>query len=240
MKNLLENKHCNINILRRCSGCKSEQDLKLDLKDTKILIEYRFKHFDSDKIADVACLDLEDKIKYVFEICYKHKTLNGTRPEPWFEFDAEELLECKIEDKESTFDNENKIIDLKNKLSLYCIRDIGYCDKCKCTGDGKCMSLNSLNKIYDCKFDCVPIKCKYNKCNVRFPKYYDVRRGYCIDCDMYRFSNFTYLNVPYRYKEKAKSMGAKWDNDEKKWYIIKNSEYNKDILKEFPVILRRY
>ena len=30
-----------------------------------------------------------------------------------------------------------------------------------------------------------------------------------------------YLNVPYRQKDEAKALGAKWDAEEKKWYIAK-------------------
>ena len=33
-----------------------------------------------------------------------------------------------------------------------------------------------------------------------------------------------YLNVPYKEKDEAKSLGAKWDSDKKLWYCYNNSE----------------
>lgn len=57
-----------------------------------IQLEYRFTFNDSQKIADIAYLNA-GLIKYIFEICYKHKTREDIRPEPWFEINAEKLLE---------------------------------------------------------------------------------------------------------------------------------------------------
>ena len=36
-----------------------------------------------------------------------------------------------------------------------------------------------------------------------------------------------YLNVPYEDKDKAKSLGAKWDNKLKKWYVYDRRDYYK-------------
>lgn len=41
----------------------------------------------------------------------------------------------------------------------------------------------------------------------------------CFNCSRY------YLNVPYEDKEDAKSKGAKWDIEKRKWYIYKNNKY---------------
>jgi hypothetical protein len=57
-----------------------------------IQLEHRFTFNDSQKIADIAYLNA-GSIKYIFEICYKHKTREDIRPEPWFEINAEKLLE---------------------------------------------------------------------------------------------------------------------------------------------------
>ena len=34
-------------------------------------------------------------------------------------------------------------------------------------------------------------------------------------------TDVTYLNVPYNQKETVKSLGAKWDPEEKKWFAPK-------------------
>ena len=33
--------------------------------------------------------------------------------------------------------------------------------------------------------------------------------------------NKIYLNIPYKDKDSAKNLGARWDSIERKWYIIK-------------------
>ena len=60
---------------------------------SSIQLEHRFAFNDSQKTADIAYLDAGGSIKYIFEICYKHKTREDIRPEPWFEINAEKLLE---------------------------------------------------------------------------------------------------------------------------------------------------
>jgi hypothetical protein len=40
-----------------------------------------------------------------------------------------------------------------------------------------------------------------------------------------------YLAVPFEEKDEVKKLGAKWDNNEKKWYILDNLK-NKEILLE--------
>ena len=36
-------------------------------------------------------------------------------------------------------------------------------------------------------------------------------------------TDVTYLSVPYNEKEAAKSLGAKWDPEEKKWFAPRDS-----------------
>jgi hypothetical protein len=38
-----------------------------------------------------------------------------------------------------------------------------------------------------------------------------------------------YLNVPYKEKEKAKKLGARWDQGSKKWYIPKDMVMNRTV-----------
>lgn len=36
-----------------------------------------------------------------------------------------------------------------------------------------------------------------------------------------RYPKRTYLDVPYTAKDSAKELGAKWDNENRKWYVYK-------------------
>jgi hypothetical protein len=130
MKRLLDDKYM-IFISRYCNYCHTnnrpfnysdDYDILSDeyTENTKTYIEYKFKHNDSNKSADVAVVE-NDKIKYIFEICYKNKTLENNRPEPWFEIKAEHLIN-KI--------NSGKIID-EEGICLECVRHY-KCDSCEC------------------------------------------------------------------------------------------------------------
>jgi len=130
MKTLLDNKQ-QIFIERECNYCDTNgrpfnysDDYEIFsneyTENTKAYIEYKFKYNNSNKSADVALVE-NDKIKYIFEICHKNKTLENNRPEPWFEIKAEYLIN-KI--------NSGEIIDEEGNISLECIRHY-KCDSCK-------------------------------------------------------------------------------------------------------------
>jgi hypothetical protein len=91
LKSLLE-KRKNIIIEKQCyDGCNLTEYPIEYTETSKAELEHRFDFNNSKKSADVALLSM-DKIKYIFEICHKHKTSPENRPEPWFEFDATELV----------------------------------------------------------------------------------------------------------------------------------------------------
>jgi ribonuclease HI len=47
-----------------------------------------------------------------------------------------------------------------------------------------------------------------------------------------KLKNKIYLDIPYAYREKIKTLGGKWDKKEKKWYIENNSKiFNKKDIK---------
>ena len=122
MKSLLDNKK-NIFINRKCNCCEqANKSLHYNIincdynENTKAVIEYKFNYNDSNKSADVALLENE-KIKYIFEICYKNKTKEENRPEPWVEIDAERLI------------NSEDLIDVKGYINIECIRSY-KCDEC--------------------------------------------------------------------------------------------------------------
>jgi len=130
MKTLLDNKN-NIFIERECNYCDTNgrpfnysDEYKIFsneyTENTKAYIEYKFKYNNSNKSADVALIE-NDKIKYIFEICHKNKTLENNRPEPWFEIKADYLIN-KI--------NSGEILDEEGNIFLECIRHY-RCDSCK-------------------------------------------------------------------------------------------------------------
>ena len=129
MKSLLDNKK-NISITRECKYCQQRncpyiKNINYDIcnedynENTKAFIEYKFIYNNSKKSADVALVENE-KIKYIFEICYKNKTKEENRKEPWVEIDSEDLLN-KI--------NSGEIIDEDGNIELRCIRNY-KCDEC--------------------------------------------------------------------------------------------------------------
>ena len=112
-------KEIKINLLRKCNYCKNNCKHIIEKKtDNSIIqLEYGFIFNDSHKKADIAYLE-GDTLKYIFEICYKHKTIATNRPEPWFEINAEKILE-----------DINKSEYLDNTIQLECIRN-EKCNDC--------------------------------------------------------------------------------------------------------------
>ena len=124
MKTLLDNKNY-IFVGRNCNYCCYEQTEGFVItedeynENVKAVIEYKFIHNNSNKSADVALIE-NDKIKCIFEICYKNKTNEENRPEPWVEIDALDLIN-KI--------NSGEIMDDEGNISIECIRNHN-CDRC--------------------------------------------------------------------------------------------------------------
>ena len=119
MKSLLDNKK-QISIDRSCNYCEEINYNFIEYNETtKAVIEYKFYHNNSNRSADVALIENEN-IKYIFEICYKNKTKEENRPEPWIEINAEYLINNI---------NSGEIIDEKGDISIKCIRNY-KCVKC--------------------------------------------------------------------------------------------------------------
>lgn len=128
MKKLLNSK-IQFNFMRCCNFCTKRNKkctpyvdhckiIQQDYMNYEIKLEYAFTYNNSRKIADIAIIK-NDKIKYIFEICHRHKTKEENRPEPWFKINAEYLIELV-----NNIDNEN----LKC-LTLNCIRNY-KCNMC--------------------------------------------------------------------------------------------------------------
>jgi hypothetical protein len=111
-----------------------------------------------------------------------------------------------------------------NPTTNRCIKDVPICGEGEVLRDGKCVC--GKNHIWDEKKQkCVcPTGLTYNKKN-----------GYCRDDTDYNavyyniISKFpktykVYMNIPYKNKDKAKELGAKWDYLEKKWYYTEETK----------------
>jgi hypothetical protein len=68
-------------------------------------------------------------------------------------------------------------------------------------------------------FPQILLDCRGGSC----PSHEDVIAKYCV----------VYLNVPFSKKEEAKAIGAKWDNERKKWYMDKDSRRLAEALRIF-------
>jgi hypothetical protein len=110
LKSLFENKNT-IRIIKKCvyNKCNVYTEIEKLNDNSSIELEYEFEYNGKKKIADVAYIE-NDKLKYIFEICYTHKTDINARPEPWFEIDAVNLI--------NTINNE-----VNEYKDIYCIRE---------------------------------------------------------------------------------------------------------------------
>jgi len=92
IKQLLEKKLLTT-VYRKCNSCEKldEFDIPEISESSSVVIEYRFNHKNSSKSADVAYID-NGELLCIFEICYKNKTKEEDRPEPWFEMEAVKVI----------------------------------------------------------------------------------------------------------------------------------------------------
>ena len=131
LKRLIETK--NIKINRFCNCCKKTNKYIIpDLCDkSNICIEHRFQHNGTNKSADLVYLK-DGEIFNIYEICHTHKTQEENRPEPWFDFDATNIIDIsKSEDAD---------------LEINCIRE-KKCDHCIYMDDLKDNNLEKWIRI---------------------------------------------------------------------------------------------
>ena len=125
MKLLLTNK-TQMEFYNICSECKDKVYGCCELfknhyeNNMEVIIEYKFEYNNSKKSADVALIK-ENNIVYIFEICYKNKTRESDRPEPWVEIKAEDLIRDI---------NNGSLLDDNGILHIECIRD-SICNECE-------------------------------------------------------------------------------------------------------------
>jgi hypothetical protein len=116
LKQLLDNK-IPIIFVRPCISCKENDEYIIPeiTESSSIQIEHRFNYNNSPKIADLAYLD-HNEIICIFEIYNTHKTSIENRPEPWFEIDANKLINTV---------NDTTVLNVR----INCIRPV-KCDTC--------------------------------------------------------------------------------------------------------------
>lgn len=114
-----------------------------------------------------------------------------------------------------------------NPKTNRCIKDVSLLPKCKqgeVLRNGKCV----------CGFKHVWSE-KEQKCVCPPGLTYNERTGFCADLTDYEalyykiINSFpttykVYLDIPYKNKDKAKEIGAKWDYAEKKWYYTQDTK----------------
>jgi hypothetical protein len=112
LKTILNEKRI-FTVKRYCRKCDDSINVFIDsnlyINSPSAIIEYPFLYDNSHKKADVALLN-DNELKIIFEICYRNKTSEENRPEPWIELKAEELINT-INKEEQT-----------DILNLICIR----------------------------------------------------------------------------------------------------------------------
>ena len=119
----------------------------------------------------------------------------------------------------------------KRIRKLYAIPCYGYCFR----------QGNAANDYIQgkCPDNCKLMDCP--SCHVKHPQWVlDCKGGgVCISCDMDDYianNHLTFIDVSFAKKEEAKSLGARWDPQRKKWFIQKDAKNKAFILTKFKEI----
>jgi hypothetical protein len=141
-----------INILKECYECNYKHCIALNYISTdQFKLEYRF---DLNNLyrADLAVLSRENQLKYIIEVKNKHKTEEDRRPEPWFEIEAEEIIQKELNNFIELNDVrifKCKTIDLENDFEKLATL-FGYYDQDKNLWKSK--TEEKLNEYYWTEF----------------------------------------------------------------------------------------
>jgi hypothetical protein len=178
------------------------------------IVKVEYRNEEPLFIADVAIIN-NGKIRYVFEIHHSNKTLTETRPEPWFEVNAKDVIN----------------IDESN-INLYNIRsnNYSYCkfcgsDKVDCDGIGHCFEQNDmLQLVKDKNCNCKLYKCSVPRCKEYIPLWIRYRNnGRCYPCDM-RYGH----SDEYHYKTNNEEYISERKNIYKNKFDFSNTLYIDD------------
>ena len=163
-------------ILKNCCSCGKKDNIELETLKCPIFkteeeLDKTILFNGSKIIPDTALFDGE-QLKYIFEILFTHKTSAENRPEPWFEFNANLIIEKAVQLYTTKLDTEKQIsiqIDcVRPYLCKYCI-DLNETIKplCLfCTGFGVCNKTTEPGLCVKCRKCCNGKKSKCTKCNL--------------------------------------------------------------------------
>ena len=199
-----------LKIIGACFSC-NEQFINKKIKHKdgdEVIIEYNSPC--RKYIADVAIIN-NGKVRYVLEVTNTHKTIDEAaenRPEPWFDFNAIDII------NDMNFD--------KNKSKLSCIRNDcnRFCDKCipEKNNIEKCKNI-----FKNCIKDKVDLEIRWNCILCGKEPYTD---GENI------LPNY---NIIYNYKFKNLNVDiAVFDEEKIKYFII----FNENIIDKIPEDIR--
>jgi hypothetical protein len=109
-----------LKINKLCENCKCvTTDFISKTNGSRIVPEHTFDSYGENRRADVAYLQSDGQVGYIFEILQTHKTDPDRRKGTiWYEFSAKEVIEkfCELDDKK--------------QIQLTCLRDDRICDVC--------------------------------------------------------------------------------------------------------------
>jgi Competence protein CoiA-like family len=139
LQELLTINKSTITIRRKCKSCMDWFEWEIDPLDDsyRVQTEFEFTYNNIQRKADIACIDQNNELIFIIEICNTHKTSPEVRPEPWFELSAEQVRNSLI-----AVDYDH--IDKETKFTFDCIRStfckenesLGLCPKCEETEKG--------------------------------------------------------------------------------------------------------
>ncbi len=133
-----------ITLTWQCCSCEcipAGDDIDVEYSDgDKVIVEYRDPA--GKYVADIAVLNKDNLIKYIFEIKDTHATTTNTRPEPWFEFSVKGIEGSEESNIECINDG------LEDNLNLYCERvcNLRKCNNCKAEEEAWALNLPYLGK----------------------------------------------------------------------------------------------
>jgi len=221
-----------LKILVSCTSCNEQfVNKKIKYKDgDEVIIEYNSPC--RKYVADVAIIN-NGKVRYVLEVTNTHKTIDEgaeARPEPWFDFNATDII------NDMNFD--------KNKSKLSCIRNdcIHICEKC----------IPEKDIIEECKSKikyCIENKYKFEllwNCILCGKLSINCRKNIYSHLNLSADGWCTYgYNIMYDYKYKNLNIDiAIFDNEQLLFFIIFNKnileKYNENILEKYNENIEYY
>lgn len=136
-----------ISISNNCPECDIHPAVfdRLDIEYSEgdiAVVEYRDPN--NKYVADVALLN-NGKLRYIFEVKHTHATTTTVRPEPWFEFTADDILE-----QEDLINKPDDINYLGEVYVLYCVRTTSnrFCPNCRVKTEVWAEKIPRLRKRY--------------------------------------------------------------------------------------------